>query len=65
MLKPEDLTRAASGYAKRRINGETFSATRENAPITDTKNIGGPQDDKASTLTLDKLRKFNDINGYD
>ncbi len=28
-------------------------------------NLGGPNDDKASILTVDKLRKFNDINGYE
>ena len=30
-----------------------------------TKNIGGPQDDKASIITTDKLKRFNDINGYE
>jgi hypothetical protein len=30
-----------------------------------TKNVGGPQDDKASNITTDKLKRFNDINGYD
>lgn len=28
-------------------------------------NLGGPNDDKASILTVDKLRKFNDIFGYE
>lgn len=30
-----------------------------------TKNVGGPQDDKASTITTAKLKRFNDINGYE
>ena len=28
-------------------------------------NFGNPYDDKASILTVDRLRKFNDINGYE
>ena len=28
-------------------------------------NIGNANDDKASILTVDRLRKFNDINGYE
>lgn len=28
-------------------------------------NFGNPNDDKASILTVDRLRKFNDINGYE
>ena len=31
----------------------------------DATNFAGNQDDRASTLTMDRLRKFNDINGYE
>ncbi len=28
-------------------------------------NFGNPNDDKASILTVDRLRRFNDINGFE
>jgi hypothetical protein len=43
--------------------GDTGSVYRDAFPKID--NFGGPQDDRASTLTRDKLRKFNDINGFE
>ena len=65
LQKTEDLSRVASGYAKRRNVGDAGSVTREALPKIDSTNYGGPYDDKASTLTRDRLRKFNDINGYE
>ena len=62
LLKPEDLARAQSGYAKRRNNAaETTNSQTGGAGA----GVGGPQDDKISILTMDRLRKFNDINGYE
>ena len=63
--KTEDLSRVGSGYAKKRIIGDAGSVNRDTLPKIDSTNFGGPQDDRASTLTKDKLRKFNDINGYE
>jgi hypothetical protein len=46
------------------------SHTQENigaiiSPSAGALNFGNPNDDKASILTVDRLRKFNDINGYE
>lgn len=65
LQKTEDLARVASGYAKKRNVGDAGSVSREAFPKLEGTNFGGPQDDKASTITRDKLRKFNDINGYE
>jgi hypothetical protein len=63
LQNPEDFPRVGSGYAKKRAVGDTGSVSRDAFPKID--NFGGPQDDRASTLTRDKLRKFNDINGFE
>lgn len=33
--------------------------------MNEQANIGSPNDDKASIITQDKLKKFNDIYGYE
>ena len=62
-----------SSYIKRRnvdpLNPTAaFSQTQELPVIAEKTaghNIGGPSDDKASIITTAKLKKFNDIFGYD
>jgi hypothetical protein len=63
LQNPEDFPRVGSGYAKKRAVGDTGSVYRDAFPKID--NFGGPQDDRASTMTRDKFRKFNDINGFE
>lgn len=55
--------RAQSSYNKKRAPlSQVKSPSRENLVPT---NIGTANDDKASIITLDKLKKFNEIYGYE
>jgi hypothetical protein len=69
ILTPDALARAQSSYHKKRNLDKLdhFSNTQENIATGDggLMNFGNPNDDKASILTVDRLRKFNDINGYE
>jgi len=69
ILTPDALARAQSSYHKKRNLDKIdhFSTTQENIANGDggLMNFGNPNDDKASILTVDRLRKFNDINGYE
>jgi hypothetical protein len=70
ILTPDALARAQSSYHKKRNleKIDHFSNTQENIATGDgagLMNFGNPNDDKASILTVDRLRKFNDINGYE
>ena len=68
-MTPDALARAQSSYHKKRNLDKIdhFSTTQENIANGDggLMNFGNPNDDKASILTVDRLRKFNDINGYE
>lgn len=73
ILTPDALARAQSSYHKKRnldkldhsntLNDNYHQDTGSNAG--GLFNYGNPNDDKASILTVDRLRKFNDINGYE
>jgi len=69
ILTPDALARAQSSYHKKRNLDKLdhFSNTQENIANNEggLMNFGNPNDDKASILTVDRLRKFNDINGYE
>jgi hypothetical protein len=79
ILSPDALARAQSSYHKKRnlekldhlsstqelVSPQANKTVDDRVSVVNGLNLGGPNDDKASILTVDKLRKFNDINGYE
>ena len=74
ILSPDALDRAQSSYHKKRNLDKIEHANTYQDVVTHEQsasqvgsflNFGNPNDDKASILTVDRLRKFNDINGYE
>lgn len=71
ILTPDALARAQSSYHKKRnLEKLEHASTLQDVVFQENgagglMNFGNPNDDKASILTVDRLRKFNDINGYE
>jgi hypothetical protein len=63
----DSMQRARTSYVKKRLFGRNFDSVSSASQIAPSQpdNFANPNDDKASIITLGRLRKFNDINGYE
>lgn len=63
----ESMARARTSYVKKRLFGRNFDSVSSASQIGHNQpiNFASPADDKASIITLGRLKEFNNINGYE